>query len=248
MKKINRLLILQSNMRFIVLLIILQFSTPLYSQQTIRSNEEVYQIFQRVLEAYKSNQLLSYQVNYQYFDNLTSSVPTDQLVLSIHQKEENVYLQSKEGDVLYVDGIFLMANHSDKQILVNTNAQAPQRLIGLDIELLAKLGKKEGLSLSSFPISDQLAGLRFEAPEQGHSTMEFVYDKVTYLLSYVHLKIAVADDFAYYLQGMQNTQIRVDYSNYQKRTAPFPFRIQDYVDQQQTTARYKAYELIVQPR
>lgn len=216
----------------------------LSSMTMLHAQEDPYIVFQKILDAYQTDKFLSYEVAYEYFDNLDGQEPSSSLHLEVQQKGTNYYLQSREGDILSVDGQYLLVNHSDKQMLLSEATSKSHIVMGFDIETIKEIGQKEGLHLVEISISDKLGGLRFEAPTHSQTTMDFVYHKDSYLLHHVHVSIQVNDDFATYLGGMQNTQLRAKYSNYSISDKPFRYSTQHYIKSNKVTAAYQDYELI----
>ena len=198
------------------------FSTPIAAQMAPSP-------LSKIIEAYKSEQHLSFTVEYYYYDQLTDAEPSYDLTVNMVLGNQRYYVQAEVFELLHSPKGSIYVDKADQTILVQPAPNKGHTALEVGGLGLENLLQQEALVIQSFQ-EKGLEGLRITAPDFGNSLIQLKYQKDTHLLEKVLLKVDVPP--GNYLGQMDNhTKLEAFYKNYQKKTTPFPYNIHQFVQQ-----------------
>lgn len=226
-------------MRFFLLFLALPLATMA---------QDNYTILQKIIDAYQSDQSLSFNIHYQYYENKEDRLPTDSMHFQLSQQGKNYLIQSEQLDMMHFNGKSIWANHLEQQIIVSEAKVDSKPSLGIDLKTLKEFGESQGLHLVECPADEGLKGLCFEAPEVSNSKIEMIYDPKTYLLRSCSIQTSIKEEEAIFFTPNNNTRMEIIYSDYQIKQQPFPYSTQRYFvqkgGQRHLTKAWESYDLV----
>lgn len=197
-----------------------------------------YQEFDKVLAAHQANEVMSYQLKYDYFDDLNTVVASDSMLFRVTQHEDKIYMQAAD---------FVIFQTANKKITVDDNRQEIfiqnfSEPVSFDLKQIKKTAEKMGLELKILPSDNPTKGLVFHSGEESSMRIELIYDIDTYLLSHSSMY------FNSYQVGEKLIRLEATYSKY-KEEKKFPYTIKTFVrksdGQWKGDGKYTTYQVTV---
>lgn len=204
--------------------------------------QDAYEEFERIVNAYQSSQLVSYQAHYYYFDDLQTDEASDSLTMEMIQRKGLSYMATPDHIIISEKNRTLTVNKLEQEIYLQKQVNSSV----FDLQQMKKTADEIGLQLESFDAGKDKKGLAFVAPQASKTRIELIYDPTTYLLIAASTSIDVRNG-AY--QGEFNqSRFEATYSDY-KYLKKFPHPISSMVrskgDKWTGVGDYQAYEVTV---
>lgn len=204
--------------------------------------QDAYATFEQIVAAYQSKQVISYQVEYFYFDDLESVLPSDSLRFQMVQRNDQSYMATDGYILIQEKGRSLTINEAERTIYFQ---QGKVQAV-FDIAKIREMAEEMGLQLQFFEVEESKKGLVFLAPQASNTRIELVCDAKTHLLQDAATQIDVTNGT--YQGDFNQSRIKANYYNY-RYPKTFDYPIDRFVKKQGSKWKgigdYQSYEIYV---
>lgn len=204
--------------------------------------QDAYEEFERIVNVYQGDQLVSYKAHYYYFDDLQTDQASDSLKMQMIQRKGLSYMSTPNHIIITERNRTLTVNKLEQEIYLQKRVNSSV----FDLQKMKTMADEVGLQLVKIDAGQGKKGLAFIAPQTSGTRIELIYDPATYLLISASTSIDVRNG-AYRGEFNQN-RFEATYSDY-KYLKKFPHPISSMVrskgDKWTGIGDYQAYEVTV---
>lgn len=136
------------------------------------------EVMEKIIQAYQTKETLSYYGKYKYFENLTSTKPTDSLESYIVMSDYNMYFKIADYEIVGGKDYSVFTDNKKKQIVLETRQESEGRK--KDLNFLSNLLTTTGASVSAYKNDNSINAITIEYTNQSITRIDVFYNRSNY--------------------------------------------------------------------